>query len=428
MKGTVTAINEDLEHADAFKLIAEIKETLTDREFALNLGSRNRQPTNTIATVKEGSEDGDLPECTEIYCPNNRVAFTRNRQGGKRQTRGSEQQERRDCYICGGRHYWRFCPEKRCPSCGQKGHTLKDCSILSKGRNSHSVLSTKLDGLGAELSVLIAIKLIGKQTNGLLDSGAGPSVIDIGTVRELGLEQSMRIKEGQVYGISREPVYVVGELELTVDLGDKQVLEHKFEVLKVTGTTCILGRDLLKKLGTTEVNWQSQKVRLGNTWKNSHATIEGGEPITRASVAAIEGSENLEQMIPRDIINPNLPSDQKSSLSRLLDTFKCVFAQNPKRPQCAKAVTHRIDTGSAPPNKQRPIPVAPAVEAEIAEIVEEMLQNGICRPSNSPWASRVLLVTKRDGSKRFVVDYRQLNEVTRIDSYPMPNAKDILDG
>ena len=259
VKGTVTAINEDLEHADAFKLIAEIKETLTDRGFALNLGSRNGQPTNTIATVKEGSEDGDLLECTEIYCPNNRVAFTRNRQGGKRQTRGSEQQERRDCYICGGRHYWRFCPEKRCPSCGQKGHTLKDCSILSKGRNSHSVLSTKLDGLGAELSVLIAMKLNGKQTNGLLDSGAGPSVIDIGTVRELGLEQSMRIKEGQVYGISREPVYVVGELELTVDLGDKQVLEHKFEVLKVTGTTCILGRDLLKKLGTTEFNWQSQK-------------------------------------------------------------------------------------------------------------------------------------------------------------------------
>ena len=104
-----------------------------------------------------------------------------------------------------------------------------------------------------------------------------------------------------------------------------------------------------------------------------------------------------------------------------------MFAQNPKRPQSAKAVTHRIDTGSAPPNKQRPIPVAPAVEAEIAEIVEEMLQNGICRPSNSPWASRVLLVTKRDGSKRFVVDYRQLNEVTRIDSYPMPNAKYILD-
>ena len=48
--------------------------------------------------------------------------------------------------------------------------------------------------------------------------------------------------------------------------------------------------------------------------------------------------------------------------------------------------------------------MAPAVEAEIAEIVEEMLQNGICRPSNSPWASRVLLVTKR-GLEVNVLDF-----------------------
>ena len=107
---------------------------------------------------------------------------------------------------------------------------------------------------------------------------------------------------------------------MTVDLGDKQVLEHKFEVLKVTGTTCILGRDLLKKLGTTEFDWQSQKVRLDNTWKNYHATIEGGEPITRASVAAID-------LGFRDIIKPN----PRTSLSNY--DFKCVFAQNPKRPQ-----------------------------------------------------------------------------------------------
>ena len=39
----------------------------------------------------------------------------------------------------------------------------------------------------------------------------------------------------------------------------------------------------------------------------------------------------------------------------------------------------------------------------------------------------VLLVTKRDGSKRFVVDYRILNNVTQTDSYPMPNRRDILD-
>ena len=50
------------------------------------------------------------------------------------------------------------------------------------------------------------------------------------------------------------------------------------------GTACILGRNLLKKLGTTDSDWECQQVHLGTTWKNYQATIEGGEPITRASV------------------------------------------------------------------------------------------------------------------------------------------------
>ena len=329
------------------------------------------------------------------------------------------------CYICGGKHFWKFCPDKRCPSCGQKGHPIRDCSTGHKDKDS--VLKAETDGTGAELSVLISIKLNGMPTSGLVDSSAGPSVIDIGTVRALGLEELVQSKDGRVYGISREPVHIMGKLDLTVHLGDKQVLEHTFEVLKNTGATCILGRDLLKKLGTTEFDWQSQQVRLGTTWKSSQVMIEGGEPITRESVAILEDAADPEETIPRNVIVPDLPPEQKAALSDLLHTFEHMFAQNPKSPRLANGVTHRIDTRSALPSKQRPIPVAPAVEDEISKIVDEMLQNGICRPSNSPWSSRVLLVTKRDGSKRFVVDYRQLNEATRIDSYPMPNAKDILD-
>ena len=288
------------------------------------------------------------------------------------------------------------------------------------------MLTAEASGFGAELSVLIAIKLNGVQTNGLVDSGAGPSVIDIGTVCALGLERVMKINFGFLYGISREPVHVVGNLDLTVDLGDKQVLEHTFEVLKDTGTICILGRDLLKKLGTTEFDWQSRQVRLGTTWKSSQATIEGGERISRASIAVLDATD-LEQKSPRNLVNPDLSAEQKTALSNLVHTFEHVFAQNPKHPRLARGVTHCIDTGSGPPCKQRPIPVAPAVEEEISKTVNKMLRDGICRQSNSPWASRVLLVTKREGSRRFVVDYRQLNEVTRIDTYPMPNAKDIMD-
>ena len=49
-----------------------------------------------------------------------------------------------------------------------------------------------------------------------------------------------------------------------------------------------------------------------------------------------------------------------------------------------------------------------------------MKANGIIQDSRSPWASRIVLVRKKDGGLRFCVDYRALNNVTVKDVYPLP--------
>ena len=59
--------------------------------------------------------------------------------------------------------------------------------------------------------------------------------------------------------------------------------------------------------------------------------------------------------------------------------------------------------------------------------VEKMLQGGTIEPAEGPWASPVMLVKKKDGSMRFCMDYRRLNDVTVKDAYPLPRIDDSLD-
>ena len=56
-----------------------------------------------------------------------------------------------------------------------------------------------------------------------------------------------------------------------------------------------------------------------------------------------------------------------------------------------------------------------------------MLKNKLIQPSESPWASSVVLVRKKNSKLRFCVDYRKLNSVTRRDCYPLPRIDELLD-
>ena len=63
------------------------------------------------------------------------------------------------------------------------------------------------------------------------------------------------------------------------------------------------------------------------------------------------------------------------------------------------------------------------VQAELKAMVEM----GVIEESNSAWCSPIMLVGKKDGSIRFCVDYRKVNEVSRFDAYPMPRVDELLD-
>ena len=90
-------------------------------------------------------------------------------------------------------------------------------------------------------------------------------------------------------------------------------------------------------------------------------------------------------------------------------------------------VEMEIDTGDAKPKRQRIRRMPFAVRQEVSRQLKSMQSMGVIQPSNSPWASPVVMVRKKDGTSRFCVDYRELNSVTRQDAFPLPRIDDLLD-
>ena len=120
--------------------------------------------------------------------------------------------------------------------------------------------------------------------------------------------------------------------------------------------------------------------------------------------------EHLEDIVSGS--HPSLGETGRRLLREMLHRYEHVFPA-PGEPVTGrtKSVQHEIVTSDASPIRCGPRRLAPAGLRKEQECVKDMLQGGQIEPSDSPWASPVVLVTKKDGSTRFCVDYRRLMRI-----------------
>ena len=118
------------------------------------------------------------------------------------------------------------------------------------------------------------------------------------------------------------------------------------------------------------------------------------------------------------------PAAVATKARRLLMEFHHIFSLEPQEIGCTDAREHVIEIlpGKDEPFKERFRRIAPHLVEEVRQHIQEMLDGGTIRPSQSQWCNAVVLARKKDGSLRFCIHFRHLNERTKKDSYPLPRT------
>ena len=133
---------------------------------------------------------------------------------------------------------------------------------------------------------------------------------------------------------------------------------------------------------------------------------------------------------PQNSVDLNLgPLDahQQTLFTNLLKEYKDLCAKSQTEIGRTDLVKHQIITGEAVPIAQQPYRVNPKNRDFLKQEIAKMETQGIIRKSSSPWASPVVIVEKKDNTRRICVDYRKLNAVTKADVYPLPRVDDLLE-
>ena len=119
--------------------------------------------------------------------------------------------------------------------------------------------------------------------------------------------------------------------------------------------------------------------------------------------------------------------DQKMEVEKLFIDYSTLFAKSSFDLGKTNVVKHEIDVGDHKPIRQPPRRKPMHLREVEENQVKEMLEKGIISPSSSPWSSGTVLVRKKSGEYRYCIDYRRVNDVTKKDSFPLPNISEHLD-
>ena len=132
----------------------------------------------------------------------------------------------------------------------------------------------------------------------------------------------------------------------------------------------------------------------------------------------------IQDLFSKEFESSTLSAAHQNTLMSVLKEYHEVFCLGEGERGETDAVEVHIDTGDVEPRTQPARRIPFAVWQEVACQLQDY---HVIQPSNSPWASPIVLVRKKDGSLHLCIDYHALNVVTKPDRLPIPRIDDLVD-
>ncbi|XP_063942971.1 uncharacterized protein LOC108207610 [Daucus carota subsp. sativus] len=293
---------------------------------------------------------------------------------------------------------------------------------------SLNALSAKIDRKTINLEGCMR----GEKVHMLVDTGSTMTFINSKLLERMNVEKmscdtiTVKLADGRTV---RSNFYVprvkwkIQQYEFTFDM----------RIIEISGWDVILGVDWMEQYSPILFDFKKLYLKLNADDEKGGQMMLNGR-VEEASLELVRGKElkvlnkklaqqNLKEGLCSIDKDKSLPEDIKS----LIQKYERVFAVPTNLPP-SRPVDHAIPLQqSSNPFKLKPYRYPHSQKTEIENQVQQMLDSGIIKTSNSPFASHVILVKKKDDTWRFCVDYRHLNKLTIKDKFPIPNIDELLD-
>ena len=301
-------------------------------------------------------------------------------------------------------------------------------------------------------SLYVQISILNKLVEAVCDSGASVSCLAEKFFNQINESHQVIIQPctTRLSSANQMPIQIKGTVSVSIKIGPK-TYEHTYYVLIEAASDCLLGLDFLEtnicdalfSEGKLKIDRNTLVLLCGRCFNGEVLTIYKDTTVGSSQLVSdcliqeinrkqmnnyneVEPKYDLENVKKANIkvINNNCRADFRN----LIHDYSDIFSINQWDHGKCDATNHRIDVkpGSQPiklPNKRMPV----HYKDDLKEKIDAFMTKELITPCHSPYSAPAMLIPKKNGKLRLVIDYRKLNEHTIKSCWPIPSIEEISD-